>query len=563
MTKRIKLENKQIRLLTSDQRAMSFDEESLSINKMRKKNINNTKNKSATNSPKSIPTKASRSKSLPTFTSESLQTKKLHHILQLDSGDEKIANIHKVLSKSRKVLVLTGAGISCNAGIPDFRSSDGLYNLVKREHPNVSLGSGKEMFDISLFRDELKISVWATFMEKLYSSCKLAKPTKTHKFIAHLKNRGKLLRCYTQNIDGLEEMLGLELSSEQPVAETLARSNKILQESTSLMRQNSSMSFSNAKWKNYDVVQLHGDLNKLSCTRCFHVFNWNRYWARSFRRGELPVCPHCENIQLKRLEQGKRVVNHHGMLRPNIVLYGENHPSGDVISQGLNLDILRGKPDFFIIMGTSLKVDGVKKVVRQVSKQVHERGGLVILVNKSSVGDSTWNGCIDYQIWEDCDEWVSFLNDQQPDFFKTQQEVDKLRQLKREASELRKQKLVEKRKTKEQESLKTPPTTPTRDENKNKIIRPVSSNSSISSTLSSSDSDSDSESGNRKHLQSLKRKLLPPSKSQNSNKKLKLTLKEVVISDAESDDDPAMSLSGQLYIKKDTHTRTSSSSSSS
>ncbi|CAB4256307.1 similar to Saccharomyces cerevisiae YOR025W HST3 Member of the Sir2 family of NAD(+)-dependent protein deacetylases [Maudiozyma barnettii] len=545
MSRRVKLEHKQIKLLSNDQRSASFDEEALSMNKMRK----NITQKLDTTLVKNVPSKAARSKSTNNVTSESLQTKKLQHILQLNSDDETILNINKALSRSRKVLVLTGAGISCNAGIPDFRSSDGLYNLVKKEHPNVSLGSGKEMFDISLFRDELKISVWATFMEKLYSSCRLAKPTKTHKFIAHLKDRGKLLRCYTQNIDGLEETLGLELSSEQPVQEDSLKKENLQK---SLIRSNSCTAFSNAKWRNYDVVQLHGDLNKLSCTRCFHVFNWNRYWARSFRRGELPVCPHCEAIQLRRSQQGKRVVDHHGMLRPNIVLYGENHPSGDIISQGLNLDILRGKPDFFIIMGTSLKVDGVKKVVKQMSKQVHERGGLVILVNKSSVGDSTWNGCIDYQIWEDCDEWVTFLNNQEPDFFKSQKEVNKLRQLKREASELRKQKLLETRKQIEQQSLSTPPTTPTREEKNLRILQ-----AGLSGSSSSEGEESDSM--KRASLQSLKRKLLPPTNKMAKNKKAKLQLKEVIVSDGESDDDQVMKLNAEFYFKKENNTLTTSS----
>lgn len=371
---------------------------------------------------------------------QDLRTEKLIPIMELDPNHEKLQQINRLLNKSRKIIVLTGAGISCNAGIPDFRSSSGLYDLVKEQFPDLSIRSGQEMFDISLFRDELKISYFATFMERLYSSVRLAQPTKTHRFIAHLKNRNKLLRCYTQNIDGLEEILGLEMSNNETDAINTGF---------------------NSRWKNFDVVQLHGDLNSLSCTRCFHVFPWSRYWCRSFRRGELPTCPTCEEKNHKRSQQGKRQIDCTGFLRPNIVLYGENHPSCEFIAQGLNLDILRGRPDFFIIMGTSLKVDGVKKVVKQISKQVHERGGIVILINKTTIGDSTWHGVIDYQIMCDCDTWVHYLEKQIPDFFKTQEQVDKLRQLKREASDLRKKKLEAE--TKNQSSLiKTPPTTPIR-----------------------------------------------------------------------------------------------------
>lgn len=113
---------------------------------------------------------------------EKLQTDKIvvfddTHLLA-EEQDDVLLSINRQLNKSRKIILLTGAGISCNAGIPDFRSATGLYNLIKRQYPDISIGSGKEMFDISLFRDEMKISVFATFMEKLYASVKLAQPTK-------------------------------------------------------------------------------------------------------------------------------------------------------------------------------------------------------------------------------------------------------------------------------------------------------------------------------------------------------------------------------------------------
>ncbi|AEY96755.1 FAEL229Wp [Eremothecium gossypii FDAG1] len=346
-----------------------------------------------------------------------LQTEKLKHIeLDSDNVDEELLSmINRQIGRSRKIMVLTGAGISCSAGIPDFRSSGGLYNMVKKQYPEVQIRSGQEMFDISLFREEEKISVFATFMDSLHSSAIQAKPTRAHEFIAHLKNRGKLLRCYTQNIDGLEEHLGLEMShSVDPGA-----------------------SF-NTQWKNLDVVQLHGDLNSLSCTQCFEVFNWTRSWKRILKAGELPPCPRCCAFNQERENQGKRLRNSVGILRPNIVLYGENHPSCEFITQGLNMDIAKGKPDLLIIMGTSLKVDGVKKLVKSISRQVHERSGIVLLINSTTIGDCNWHGIIDYQILAECDAWVADLKKRLPDFFMTQQQVDKLRQLKREASELKK-----------------------------------------------------------------------------------------------------------------------------
>ncbi|CCE62205.1 hypothetical protein TPHA_0C00480 [Tetrapisispora phaffii CBS 4417] len=384
---------------------------------------------------------ASRSSSFNFADKFSLQSERVVSIMELESSNETLQRINKALNRSRKIAVLTGAGISCNAGIPDFRSSTGLYDLVKSQYPELTIRTGQEMFDISLFRDEMKIQVFATFMEKLYTSTRLAKPTKTHRFIAHLRNRNKLLRCYTQNIDGLEELLGLEMSKKEMESKTNGFVNR---------------------WKNFDVVQLHGDLNSLACTRCFHTFEWNRFLARSFRRGELPSCPECLANNAKRTQEGKRNLGLAGFLRPNIVLYGENHQSSEFISQGINYDISKGRPDFLIIMGTSLKVDGVKRVVKTMSKQIHEKGGIVILVNKTILADSQWAGIIDYQIVSDCDSWVSYLEKDIPELFKTQEQFDKLRQLKREASQLRKQKKLQNESKKEDATLmlKTPPTTP-------------------------------------------------------------------------------------------------------
>jgi len=44
-----------------------------------------------------------------------------------------------------------GAGISVQAGIPDFRSSDGLFKSIKRDNPRETMSSGKELFDASVF----------------------------------------------------------------------------------------------------------------------------------------------------------------------------------------------------------------------------------------------------------------------------------------------------------------------------------------------------------------------------------------------------------------------------
>lgn len=328
--------------------------------------------------------------------------------LQLESskdGSKKIVlnEVIKHIFKSKKTTVLTGAGISCNAGIPDFRSADGLYNMVKTKFPDMkTIVKGQDLFDISLFRNDQSLSLFCTFMESLYTSTKSAKPTETHKFIKILKDRNKLLRCYTQNIDCLESHINLNVG-------------------INLNDFNQNQNFSQ-NWKGLDVIQLHGNLHKLSCTQCFANFNWTVEYQKMLGQGLNPQCSNCYAKYEERLYSGKRLTGHIGLLRPDIVLYGENHPQSEILAQGLNSD-LKSKPDLLIIMGTSLKVDGVKKLVKSLATSIHAKGGKVIFVNKTSLSKQ-WENYIDYEILCDCDQFINIMKIEVPDLFLTQEQLD-------------------------------------------------------------------------------------------------------------------------------------------
>ena len=137
-----------------------------------------------------------------------------------------------VVAKSKRAVVITGAGISCSSGIPvcfysnpwflscflsylrqkDFRSSDGLYNLVKSRYPNVVM-KGRDLFSASLFRESESTRLFYSFIAELKLSVDKARPAPTHHFIKMLDTKGKLLRSYTQNIDGLEDRVNLPSST--------------------------------------------------------------------------------------------------------------------------------------------------------------------------------------------------------------------------------------------------------------------------------------------------------------------------------------------------------------
>ncbi|KAN0100282.1 DHS-like NAD/FAD-binding domain containing protein [Tylopilus felleus] len=329
-----------------------------------------------------------------------------------------LLDISLAVAKCKKIVVVTGAGISCSCGIPDFRSSDGLYALVKQQHPDVVL-KGRDLFDASLFRDKTSTAVFYTFISQLKHRIDSATPTPTHYFIKTLDTKQKLLRSYTQNIDGLEEKVGLRSSPSQAGGSGKGKSR-----------------LKAAEVRN---VQLHGDIHRVRCTLCSLDLPWTKGFQAMFDQGLAPECPECRLRSEARLARSARPLKV-GNLRPGIVLYDEVHPLGEDIGLIQTQDIAR-KPDMLIIMGTSLKVHGLKKLVKDFAKAIHASKtsvtgtsrsaknwqGKVIFVNKTPPG-SEWEDVIDYHVSGETDSWVqNVLEDwkkMRPSDWEVQQTLD-------------------------------------------------------------------------------------------------------------------------------------------
>jgi NAD-dependent histone deacetylase SIR2 len=104
--------------------------------------------------------------------------------------------------KVRKIVVMTGAGISTSAGIPDFRSPEtGLYANLAR----LNLPYAEAVFSIEYFRENPE--PFYTLAKELYPG--KFRPTITHSFIRLLHEKGLLLKLFTQNIDCLEREAGI------------------------------------------------------------------------------------------------------------------------------------------------------------------------------------------------------------------------------------------------------------------------------------------------------------------------------------------------------------------
>ncbi|KAJ3274340.1 hypothetical protein HDV01_003184 [Terramyces sp. JEL0728] len=242
----------------------------------------------------------------------------------------------------------------------DFRSSDGLYDLVKQKYPDL-VCKGKDLFCASLFKDKRQTSLFYSFMAALKKTSDNASVTKTHQFIKQLSDWNKLLRCYTQNIDDLDDRAGL---------------------------------YSGYDAKSH-VVKMHGDLNTVICTLCSYSQITDQTIMTMFDGGEAPACPKCFEIASNRDKLGKRAVNI-GTLRPNIVLYDEHHSKGELIAELQTCD-LKKKPDILIVMGTSLKIVGVKRLIKAFAEPIKDKGGFVLYVNMNGASKE-WDSIFNYQL---------------------------------------------------------------------------------------------------------------------------------------------------------------------
>ncbi|MGN0171009.1 MAG: NAD-dependent protein deacylase [Lachnospiraceae bacterium] len=116
--------------------------------------------------------------------------------------ENKTAELAKVLEESENIVFFGGAGVSTASDIPDFRSSDGLYNkkLNRKYSPEELVSHSFLMQHPEEFYDFYKKNL-------VYPE---AKPNNCHIALAQLEKMGKLKAIITQNIDGLHQMAGSE-----------------------------------------------------------------------------------------------------------------------------------------------------------------------------------------------------------------------------------------------------------------------------------------------------------------------------------------------------------------
>lgn len=292
---------------------------------------------------------------------------------------ESIKELQKALRGRRKIVVIAGAGISVSAGIPDFRSSNGLFASLKGEH-KLKGGSGKQLFDAAVYKDADSTSQFHEMVRKLSQMSQHAKPTTFHHMLARLATEGRLLRLYTQNVDGLETQMP-PLGTEVPLPHK-------------------------GPWP--QTVQLHGGLEKMMCQKCREIMDFD---ATLFAGSETPTCPKCrETDDFRTIDLGRRS---HGIgrLRPRIVLYNEANPDDEAIGAVSAAD-MRTRPDAIVVVGTSMKIPGVRRIVSEMCKIVRgRRDGTTIWINPDPEPTGPqFEDCWDLIVKGDSDQVAHLVN---------------------------------------------------------------------------------------------------------------------------------------------------------
>jgi NAD-dependent deacetylase len=160
-------------------------------------------------------------------------------------NDQEIKIAARMIHDSRRIVVFTGAGISTESGIPDFRSPGGIWSQYNQDD-----------LTYQRFRSHEKYRrLYWQYDQARYPAMRDAVPNAAHKAVVELEKSGRLQALITQNIDGLHHKAGSSRDK---------------------------------------IYELHGTVLEVSCLDC------NARWPRDEitdhmeREGiEVPYCPHC------------------------------------------------------------------------------------------------------------------------------------------------------------------------------------------------------------------------------------------------------------------------------
>jgi NAD-dependent deacetylase len=209
----------------------------------------------------------------------------------------------RYIKKAERVMVLTGAGMSTESGLLDFRGSKGSTGMWIGKDPMqiASVKSIQRQKNETKAEYRAKINQFIQFYRWRMKEVKLHGPNEGHRILAKWHKKKYITHLVTQNVDGYHQVAGIG-----------------------------------------PVYALHGNLMELKCNVCGHVQGIGRYLS-----GDIDTDYHCK------LDGG--------FLRPSVVLFGEELPSSANIAFNLAKQC-----DLIIVMGSSLQVSPANHLTLEV-----------------------------------------------------------------------------------------------------------------------------------------------------------------------------------------------------
>ena len=156
-----------------------------------------------------------------------------------------IERLQAMIASAKRIVAFTGAGISTESGIPDFRSPGGIWTKYKPIY-----------FDDFISSEEMRRESW---MRKFATDDVMlkAEPNAGHRALAKLVEQGRMSAIITQNVDGLHQRSGV------PDAR---------------------------------VIELHGNATYASCLDCGQRYGLDPIRRAFLDGGNLPICEKCDGI---------------------------------------------------------------------------------------------------------------------------------------------------------------------------------------------------------------------------------------------------------------------------
>jgi NAD-dependent histone deacetylase SIR2 len=207
----------------------------------------------------------------------------------------------------------------------------------------------------------------------MYHRIEGASPTQFHLVIAALAKEARLLRLYTQNIDGIDTQL--------PLMNTLIPLPL------------------KGPWPK--TVQLHGNLRTIRCLKDpTHLAPFD---PALFGPGSLPGCAECEKDERENeaKNEDKRRARLIPVVRPRICLYEDNYYADAVAISEVQAADCKKKIGAVIVVGTALKVPGAKRFAKEICRRARECGGFTAWINLNTPPRDL--DCLDLIIKGDCE----------------------------------------------------------------------------------------------------------------------------------------------------------------